>query len=144
MVSKCYAIIKAHNLVIQMDWLIVVEDELWFVKFLSLLIEQKQIFHFSFLAFQQCQNNWDQIIYDRFKLQQQHHFFKMLQIYYCYEQTFQIEQINNCVSNVKAFMHLNTHFIEFEFLNHNSVKPLENTLSTLLGIGFYIVFLICI
>jgi len=41
-------------------------------------------------------------------------------------------------------MHLNTHFIEFEFLNHNIVKPLENMLSTLLGIGFYIVFLICI
>lgn len=55
-----------------------------------------------------------------------------------------LNQINHCVTNVKAFMHLNTHFIEFEFLNHNSVKPLENTLSTLLGIGFYIVFLICI
>lgn len=36
---------------------------------------------------------------------------------------FQIEQINCCVTNAQAFMHLNTHFIEFELLNHNNVKP---------------------
>jgi hypothetical protein len=42
---------------------------------------------------------------------------------------FQIKQFKWCVSNVWAIMHLDTHFLEFKFLDYDNVKPLKNKFS---------------
>jgi hypothetical protein len=42
---------------------------------------------------------------------------------------FQIKWLKWCVINVWAIMHLDTHFLEFELLDYDNVKPLENKIS---------------
>ncbi len=38
---------------------------------------------------------------------------------------FEIDQFKWCVTNVWTIMHLKTHFLEFNFLDYDNVKPLK-------------------
>ncbi len=42
---------------------------------------------------------------------------------------FQIKQFKWCVTNVWAIMHLDAHFLEFEILDYDNVKPLKSKFS---------------
>jgi hypothetical protein len=39
---------------------------------------------------------------------------------------FQIKQFKLCVTNVWTIMHLDTHFLEFELLDYDNVKPFKS------------------
>jgi hypothetical protein len=39
---------------------------------------------------------------------------------------FQIKQFKWCVTNVWTIIHFDTHFLEFEFLDYDNVKPFKS------------------
>jgi len=56
---------------------------------------------------------------------------------------FQIKQFKWCVTNVWAIMHLDTHFLEFEFLDYDNVKPFKSKFSINSYLASKTCFLIC-
>jgi hypothetical protein len=55
---------------------------------------------------------------------------------------FQIKQFKWCVTNVSSIMHLDTHFLEFEFLDYDNVKPFKSKFFINSDLAFKTYFLI--